>query len=75
MMKLKRVKFLAKLGILALLIGGTGTALLLHGCQMTMDIPSKTRVVWHAPANNASDATLGIATAPRRAFKPCPQLL
>ena len=71
-MKLKRVKFLAKLGILALLIGGTGTALLLHGCQMTMDIPSKTRVVWHAPANNASDATLGIATAPRRAFKPCP---
>ena len=31
-MKLKLVKFLAKLGILALLIGGTGTALLLSGC-------------------------------------------
>ena len=72
MMKLKLVKFWAKLGILALLIGGTGTALFLYGCQMTMDIPSKTRVVWHAPADNASDATLGIATAPRRAFKPCP---
>ncbi len=71
-MKLKLVKFWAKLGVLGLLLGGTGTALLLHGCQMTMGIPSKTRVVWHAPADNASDATLGIATAPRRAVKPRP---
>lgn len=32
-MKLKLVKFLAKLGVLGLLIGGVGTALLLSGCQ------------------------------------------
>ena len=31
-MKLKLGKFLAKLGVLALLLGGTGTALLLSGC-------------------------------------------
>lgn len=31
-MKLKLVKFLAKLGVLGLLLGGTGTALLLSGC-------------------------------------------
>ena len=32
-MKLKLVKFLAKLGVLGLLLGGVGTALLLSGCQ------------------------------------------
>ena len=32
MMKLKLVKFLAKLGAFKLLLGGTGTALLLSGC-------------------------------------------
>ena len=31
-MKLKLVKFLAKLGVLGLLLGGVGTALLLSGC-------------------------------------------
>ena len=33
-MKLKLVKFLAKLGVLGLLLGGTGTALLLSGCYV-----------------------------------------
>ena len=32
-MKYQMVKFLAKLGVLGLLLGGTGTALLLSGCQ------------------------------------------
>ena len=33
-MKLKLVKFLAKLGVFGLLIGGVGTALLLAGCHV-----------------------------------------
>ena len=33
-MKLKLVKFLAKLGVLGLLLGGVGTALLLSGCHV-----------------------------------------
>ena len=35
-MKLKLVKFLAKLGVLGLLLGGVGTALLLSGCGIPM---------------------------------------
>ena len=37
-MKLKLVKFLAKLGVLGLLLGGVGTALLLSGCVHYKDM-------------------------------------